>query len=114
MDNITICNARNEKPKYPYDVWICRKRSILGNPFTMPSEEYRNNVCDKYERWFKLNITILTNELERLQSILHEYGQLRLFCWCHPKRCHAETIKRWLDDAEYVLQAKLPDIKEDK
>jgi hypothetical protein len=37
------------------------------------------------------------NELRTLYKIYKQYGKLRLFCWCYPRRCHAETIKKFLE-----------------
>lgn len=96
---IEIINLRVEKPSEPYDV-IVDRRSPLGNPFYLMDETERDKVCDMYEeRFSKAKYTqLLWNELQRLRSLHEEYGQLRLFCWCVPKRCHAETIKRYLEN----------------
>jgi hypothetical protein len=37
------------------------------------------------------------NELKRLIDIYKKHGRLRLFCWCAPKKCHAETIKELIE-----------------
>lgn len=98
---ITIHNLRNEKPHHPQDVRVDRSSSVLGNPFFMIDESHREEVCDKYDDWFEqatenpLSVDIQT-ELKRLSNLYKEYGQLRLFCWCAPKRCHAETIRHWI------------------
>ena len=31
----------------------CDRGTALGNPFPMRHESQRNEVCDKYELWFK-------------------------------------------------------------
>ena len=94
---ITSKNLRKEKPKNPWDVKVDRC-SILGNPFVMAGEKDRDLVCDKYEIWFyNVNKEVqIQNELNRLGTILSKYGKLNLFCWCNPKRCHAETIREYL------------------
>jgi hypothetical protein len=93
---IEICNMHNHKPKYRYDVAVCRRRSILGNPFILEKEADRDKVCDQYEQWFEEQKFTFFPELQRLLKIYREFGKLRLFCWCTPKRCHAETIRRVL------------------
>lgn len=95
---IEICNLRNEKPQHRYDIKVDRS-SPLGNPFNMTSVADRDQVCDAYEKWFhRENFSMaFSNECQRLLSIYKKYGKLRLFCWCAPKRCHAQTIKRWLE-----------------
>ncbi len=35
-------------------------------------------------------------ELSVLQTLYQEHGKLRLFCWCSPKKCHAETIRDYI------------------
>lgn len=94
---IYIRNLRKEKPTQPFHIEVCRP-SILGNRFALNVNtiKERDIVCDKYEKWFYENIDNLKPELNRLLDILERYGKLELFCWCVPKRCHAETIKRWL------------------
>lgn len=98
---VEICNLRNSVMCNAYDVRVDRA-SALGNPFYMSCELERNEVCNKYEEWFKkqlaegTNIKFL-NELEHLKMFYEIYGKLRLFCWCYPKRCHAETIKKFLE-----------------
>ena len=98
---IQICNLRNQKLEFEYDIRVDRFNKILGNRFYMASELDRNLVCDKYQAWFdeqlKLKNELVLNELRRLYRIYKQYGKLRLFCWCAPKRCHAETIKNFLD-----------------
>lgn len=110
---ITIKNLRHEKPKYAYDVRVDRS-SVLGNPYYLKSEGERNYVCDLYQERFNkiiandehwLEVTLISQEyrkrfieeLLRLLAIHETFGQLNLFCWCAPKRRHAETIKKFLD-----------------
>ena len=49
--SIEICNLRKEKPCNPWDVRVDRT-SVLGNPFYMQNEKYRNFVCDRYQSRF--------------------------------------------------------------
>lgn len=99
---------RVEKPDLskPWHIRVDRK-SPLGNPFIMYCEEQRHDVCNKYHFWFYNQIEILKEppfilELERIQKIYRKHGVLVLYCWCAPKRCHAETIRDWLNDNEYL------------
>jgi len=94
---ITISNMRNYKPSQPHHVRVDRA-NVLGNPFTMKSEDKRDTVCDLYIDWLgdKL-IQPIENaqqrEIARLKQLYKQYGTLTLFCWCAPKRCHTETIR---------------------
>ena len=100
--NIEIMNMRQFVPVYPSDVRADRF-SVLGNPHKMSNESERNRVCELYNDGFEELCRVdegVQKELARLKALLKEYGQLRLFCWCFPKRCHIETIRR------YLLQGK--------
>jgi len=97
---ITIKNLRTKKLKNPWDIRVDRV-SVLGNIYFMSTEKERNNVCDKYQVYFynviKANIhKQFILELEYLYNVYKLYKKLNLFCWCTPKRCHAETIKEYL------------------
>lgn len=98
---IQIKNLRKDSIQFEYDVRVDRANKILGNKFVMHSELERDKVCDEYEAWFNEQITkqneLVLNELRRLYKIYKKYGKLNLFCWCAPKRCHAETIKNFLE-----------------
>lgn len=99
---IKIKNLRFEKPTQAWQVRVDRS-SVLGNPFYMANETQRDTVCDKYAVYFERMESFdkdFKAELDRLYSILKEFGKLELFCWCAPKRCHAETIKEYLERRE--------------
>ena len=97
---IEICNLRTTKPTYEFDVRVDRSNKILGNQFVMKDESERELVCKQYEIWLYEKVGLLDvdiiNELQRLAAIYKKYGRLRLFCWCAPKKCHAETIRELL------------------
>ena len=101
---ICIKNLRNEKCVNEWDVRVDRANKILGNKFYMHSENERDYVCNAYRAWLykeiKNNNLLVINELKRLKNIYLKYNKLNLFCWCAPKRCHAEEIK-------YVLELSL-------
>ena len=110
---VIIKNLRNEKPTQEWQVRVDRA-SVLGNPFLMRDEHERNSVCDEYYRYFQGIVTnnwsilhdyavssaereTFMQELRRLYRLAKKHGRLELFCWCAPKRCHAETIARFLE-----------------
>jgi hypothetical protein len=95
---INIKSLRSSVPSEPWDVRVDRA-SVLGNPFHMRDESQRDAVCDAYAQWIAEQIPsnrVVCSELNRLIRIHKEYGQLNLYCWCSPKRCHAETIRALL------------------
>jgi len=94
---ITIHNLRYEKPSTPYDFKVDRTSS-LGNPFFMGNQYTRDDVCDYYEAWFYNNDKQSSRGFRKLLKAYEQFGKVRLFCWCAPLRCHAETIKRALEE----------------
>jgi hypothetical protein len=96
---ITIMNLRNARPAHEYDVRVDRS-SVLGNPFNMEHDEsLRDSVCDKYEEYFYKQIrrsASFIQEIDRIRQLYMKHGRIRLYCWCHPKRCHAETIAKYI------------------
>ena len=65
----------------------------------MRSEAERNEVCDKYQLYFDKQIEAnreLRDYVYKILNALKTYKKVVLYCWCAPKRCHAETIKNWL------------------
>lgn len=74
--------------------------TALGNPYYMANESMRNEVCDKYELWFKNKTEAkdpaVMNQLRTLWRKGKADDVLKLGCYCAPKRCHADTIARFL------------------
>jgi hypothetical protein len=101
---IEIKNLRKEKPVRRYDMRVDRS-SPVGNPYRIEDIRYledelkRDYVCDRYEKEFNRlrQITFFEAYLQSLVRIYRRHGRLRLFCWCAPKRCHAETIKSYIE-----------------
>lgn len=76
--------------------------SPLGNPFYMANEAMRDEVCDKYQAWFDRKVEqddpAVMGELRRLYHLGKEKQQsIRLICYCSPRRCHADTIAKFLN-----------------
>lgn len=74
--------------------------TALGNPFFMKDESMRDEVCDRYETWFKQKVAnadpAVMNQLRALWTIGKRTGVVNLGCYCAPRRCHADTIARFL------------------
>ena len=98
MFDISIKNLRTEKPIHPWDIKVDRS-SWFGNRFKMKNESERDKVCERYKEWFcgELYDSAMQAELSVLKDTLFKCGKLNLFCWCAPKRCHAEIIKEYLN-----------------
>lgn len=97
---ISIGNIRTHKNDASIAIRVDRS-SVLGNPFHMAHESQRDVVCDQYEIYFNNKLKKGTDlafigELNRIYE-LYKTHDITLLCWCSPKRCHAETIKRYLE-----------------
>jgi hypothetical protein len=100
---VTVINMRwGNKPDFR-----CDRASPLGNPFKMrdQSEAERHRVCVLYDSYFHQNLNpdvAPPGFLEALDEILTANCErdITLGCWCAPKRCHCETIKKYVDSQE--------------
>jgi len=75
-----------------YDVYIGRP-SKWGNPFSCKEDtlakykvKNREESIKKYEEW-------ILNQPELLKD-LHELKDKTLGCWCKPKACHGDVLKK--------------------
>jgi len=80
------------------DTWDIRidRKTKYGNPFYMADESQRDVVCDRYEEYIATRPDLI-NELVRevLAVPCHKDNrEVRLGCWCAPKRCHGDTLAR--------------------
>lgn len=102
--NIIILNKKHQKG----GEYIGRP-SPLGNPFTTKKESIadflvksHDECIDLYEQWLNIQIdkknTDVLNELNRLINIHIQTGELYLSCWCKPKRCHGDIIRKVLNE----------------
>jgi len=103
---IHICNLRYEILNTSYDFRVDRG-SPLGNPYLIDNITLtRDKVCDLYESYFHKLINefcpsgFVVNYLEKIRMAYKKHGTVRLFCWCAPENCHAETIANWLKEVE--------------
>lgn len=113
---ITIISKRKGAPAAPAGatiIYIARP-SPLGNPFVMTKESERDDVIEKYEAWlrdeWKKN-GVVRRELEALAKRVRDGEELALQCWCSPKACHGDVIKRAIEGINrrfYERQAQNP------
>jgi hypothetical protein len=74
--------------------------SSLGNPFVMRGEETRAQVIRDYEDWLAEQLLDSSSpasiEIHRLAALARKQD-LCLLCFCAPKVCHADVIKRTIE-----------------
>lgn len=86
------------KSKDDKGVYVGRP-SLFGNPFEIGRDGTRSEVIEKYEIYFKNRLEtddVFKNQFLKLVDTA-ESQDICLVCWCHPKRCHAEIIRRYID-----------------
>lgn len=92
--------------------------TALGNPFSHLKEstalwkvETRDEAVENCYEWIKSEIQKdgeVTESLLHLCKVYYLYGELTLYCWCVPKRCHAEAIAYIIENA--VSQVKKSEV----
>ena len=104
--NITYRNTdsalKGTTPLY-HNIYCGRSRSLnsgpFGNPFIIGKDGNRDQVCDQFEEYLNTRTDDhpLIRELQKLYELIKETDNtVVLRCYCSPKRCHAESIKKWL------------------
>lgn len=77
--------------------------SPLGNPFKITDKMPREAAIKAYAKWLLEQIQAgnqeVIGELDRLAGIAMSKGKLVLRCYCAPKPCHGDVIKRVLLEA---------------
>ena len=93
---ILVLNKRSAGSRGEY----VGRPSPLGNPFKLKRELDRDAVIALYEIWLRERIADrdkkVCDELNRLYLIARDTGLLELVCWCAPKHCHADVIRKVL------------------
>jgi hypothetical protein len=88
---IWVVNKKNDRD----GIYIGRG-GILGNRYVMGKDGDREEVIEKYREWLwevvKKKEGKAWEELKRLLGIWKRDGELKLSCFCFPKRCHGEVI----------------------
>ena len=81
----------------------------------MSSEKERINVCNKYDAYMKdilksnsnlnkSNDNEFKRYIEYIISIARK-SNIALGCWCEPKRCHAESIKKLIYNRLFIEES---------
>lgn len=75
--------------------------SVFGNPWPISAAATRDEVCDKYEDYFHQRLKEDNDFVESVEALVEHVrlssSPVVLGCFCAPKRCHGETIKRYVE-----------------
>jgi len=81
---IKVVHCKKEK----YDIYIGRG-SKWGNPFILGKHGNREEVIKKYENYLLNNVNLMNS--------LYELKDKTLGCWCKPKSCHGDILKKYAE-----------------
>ncbi len=81
---ITVVHSKRDE----FDVYIGRG-SKWGNPFVIGKDGDRDEVIDKYDHYLLAR--------PDLMDALPELLDQRLGCFCAPKACHGDVLKRYAE-----------------
>ena len=84
--------------------------SPLANPFSFKHSNFdtvkvadRDEAIHEYEKWLDAQLldssSPASTAFGHLLQQLKQNGKLVLICWCVPKRCHADVLRRKLLEA---------------
>lgn len=104
-NNIQIVN-KLKHIETEYDFYIGRP-SVLSNPYSHnKNSKYakyfvntRKEAINEYELYFNDKIKTNTKfsiEIDKMLEIYNKYGKLNLVCFCYPKSCHGDILKKYL------------------
>jgi hypothetical protein len=99
---ITVGNVRNGLlPNHDIHLYCGRGNAPagmvnarLGNPHHMNGESQRHIVCELYEADLVDDAHPHWKLITRIGERLAEGKSIALYCFCAPKRCHCDTIKK--------------------
>jgi hypothetical protein len=71
----------------------------LGNPFHIGKGGHRWDAIRQYREWLQDTILKCPDGpeailIEKLRSLVDQGVNVDLLCWCSPKPCHADVVRR--------------------
>jgi hypothetical protein len=86
------------------NIVYCGRKNILGgwklnqsfwaNPFKVSEKESNKDVCQKYEQYIRK----IPDLAFKLKSLVGK----KLACWCVPKPCHCEVLKKLMKENNLI------------
>jgi hypothetical protein len=105
MGTVTVVNKYKHESNYIY----IGRGSVFGNPFPMNGENDRDECIEKFYYYFKkimfsnsqnsASHDILKKSVLDLIERVYNGETIYLGCFCKPKACHGDVIKRYIDAA---------------
>lgn len=111
---IQVVNIKTYKASdYPDSVQVYIGRAMprlpgspLGNPFKLRLACEREATVAKYETWLRTRLEADTPQRREIERLADYAENLVLACWCAPKLCHGDVVKKVIEER---LAARRPD-----
>jgi len=103
MEEVIVVSLRKGAPPIPkgyVPVRIDRKSPLLGNPFFLDDKNDRagrDRVIDNFRDYLRGEMrekSPVWQEVIKLADRVQRGEKLALQCWCSPKPCHGDIIKK--------------------
>lgn len=85
-----VCNITKDKRLFEWGkeqglyIYIGRGSNMWGNPYKIPRDGNRQEVCRKFEEYYFKS--------KELQRNIHELKGKLLGCYCYPEQCHGDFL----------------------
>ena len=95
MSNTKVGNIKNYSIKnIPNKCVRIDRATIFGNPFKIGEHGSRDEVIERYKRYFLKRIKYDSDFRKAVKKLK---GKV-LLCWCRPLPCHGDVIAEWLNN----------------
>ncbi len=98
---VRVANKGTEHPRVGEYTYYVGRPTALGNPFKAYRESQRDTVVDRYDEWLRTRMRT-DNQVSRrvleMVGLVKSGHNITLQCWCAPKRCHADVIKKVMEE----------------
>lgn len=102
MGKIEVVN-KHHRPFIGVNDFYIGRGSPLGNPYPIGPHAHRAVVIAQYEGWItdkiKANNPQVIKELNMIAGFVLRGETIRLVCFCAPKPCHGDVLKKLICDA---------------
>lgn len=108
--NVEVVHVKDygkETRRIGNDLYLyCGRGSKYGNPYVMKSENDRDSVIKSFEKDTNMqeSVSLL---IKKLQRDGEDIETLKLGCFCAPKPCHCDVIKKRID-REVIFLKDIP------
>lgn len=100
-EKVVIINKYKVPANQQINAIYMGRGSPFGNPYHVDYHG-RDGACDKFDEYMEKQLasdkpnTLKTNLYRLVEHVKKSQEPVMLMCFCAPKRCHVESIKRFI------------------